>query len=85
MKIKPEHLELMRQSITPHDTPFRRERYKAAGLSDKRYRWDLFFYAEKKRNPNQPDSQWVCDVLYTYLNDNHIDTALRSIVKPLEN
>ena len=83
MKIKPEHLAFMRENIAPHDTPFHRDRYKSAGLSDKRYRWDLFFQAEAKRRPHEPTTKWMCDVLYTYLSDDHIDTALRSIVKPL--
>ncbi len=26
-------------------------------------------------------SQWVCDNLYPYLNDNHIDTALKAIAR----
>ena len=82
----------MRQSIAPFDTPERRELYrtgkvhKAAVTKDmnKRYRWDLFFIGEGHRRPHEPTVKWMCDVLYTYLNDDHIDTALRSIVKPLE-
>ena len=27
---------------------------------------------------------WVCDTLYSYLNDDHIDTALRHVVRTLE-
>lgn len=76
MKIKPEHLEHMRAALTPHDTEFHRSRYIAAGLSDTRYRWDILRHAGLMT--------WLCDVLYTYLNDTHIDTALRSLVKPLK-
>jgi len=40
---------------------------------NKRLRWDALYAA--KLMP------WVCDVLYDYLNDDHIDTALKSIMK----
>ena len=42
----------------------------------KRWRWDLL-YAAGKFMPQH----FVCDVLYQYLNDTHIDTALKNIVK----
>lgn len=42
----------------------------------KRWRWDLL-YAAKKFLPDN----FVCDVLYKYMNDTHIDTALKNIVK----
>ena len=42
---------------------------------DKRLRWDLF-------NMAIPVT-WVCDNLYSYLDDNHIDTALKKIMKEL--
>jgi hypothetical protein len=38
----------------------------------KRARWDLLYKAGL--------SKWICDNLYSYLNDEHIDTALRRIV-----
>ncbi|WNO06023.1 hypothetical protein [Rhodoferax mekongensis] len=84
MKIKPEHLDTLRQHIAALDTPERREQYRkgdfprAEAVKDlnKRYRWDLF-------NAAVP-AKWVCDVLYKYSHDEHIDTALRNIVKPLE-
>lgn len=40
-----------------------------------RLRWDLLYI--------WVGSRWVCDNLYTYLNDDHIDTALRRIFKEL--
>ena len=45
--------------------------YESKGLSMKRMRWDLVYYAKL--------SPWICDNLYGYLNDDHIDTALRRI------
>lgn len=42
---------------------------------EKRLRWDLLYY----RGLNQ----WVCDNVYTYANDDHVDTALRQIMKEI--
>jgi hypothetical protein len=43
---------------------------------EKRLRWDLLYYAGL--------SGWICDNLYSYLDDSHIDTALRYIIKDIE-
>lgn len=75
LKIKPEHLDHMRQALAKWDTPFYRERYKAAGLSDMRFRGDALRAAGLM--------PWVCSDLYAYLNDEHIDSALRHLVKSL--
>lgn len=83
MKIKPEHLEHLRSDITPLDTPERRAQYKAgkfAGAArvidlDMRYRWDLL---------DSVPASWISDTLYKYLDDTHIDTALRSLVPSLK-
>lgn len=42
---------------------------------NKRLRWDILYAGIK--------SSWVSDNLYTYANDDHIDTALRQIMKEL--
>ena len=46
--------------------------YKKAGLSDMRFRWDCFHAANCYKKE-----------LYEYLNDTHIDTALKSIIAEL--
>lgn len=84
MKIKPEHVETIKGFVSPLDTSERRQRYingdfpNSASTKDldKRYRWDLFY-------ANPASAPFACDVLYKYSHDEHIDTALRSIVKPL--
>lgn len=76
MRMRPEHIAHIKAAIAPHNTDFHRSRYAAAGLSDQRYRWDLFNHAGLM--------PWCCAELYPYLNDDHIDTALRSLVKPLD-
>ena len=75
MKMKPEHFALMKDAMQKHDTDMARDRYVAAGLSTDRYRWDLLRHVGL-----QP---WLCDTLYTYLDDSHVQTALNKIIKPL--
>ncbi len=43
---------------------------------DKRIRWDWLY--------GSIPSSWICDNLYPYMDDTHIDTALRAIVKDLK-
>lgn len=79
MVIKPEHLEYMREAIsngTATDRMAHRARpmlseYLAAGMSAQRWRWDLTYWLGL--------SAWLHEHVYSYANDNHIDTALRQI------
>lgn len=75
MKIKPEHIEHMRNALTEFDTDFHRSRYAAAGLSTTRFQWDTVRAAGL--------IPWLCDVIYPYANDDHIQTVLNRIIKPL--
>ena len=75
MKMLPEHYEHMRQAIASVDTPELRSHYIAEKLSTTRYQWDLVRHARLM--------PWLCDSLYQYLNDTHIQTALNRIVRPL--
>lgn len=75
MKIQPAHYATLAAALdaikTQLDTA--RVEYAARGLSDMRYRWDAFRAARVGGN----STQWLCSTLYPYLNDTHIDTALR--------
>ncbi len=78
MKMKPEHyatLEKAIKEVLPSRPTL--EQYKAKGLTEMRYRWDALHYAtiDGKRS-----TVFICDTLYKYLNDNHIDTALKAIM-----
>lgn len=80
MKIKPEHIEHMRQAITPLKGMIESHRAFLASDSrvkdlEKRLRWDLMYAANL--------NQWLCQTLYEYANDVHIDTALKAIVAEL--
>ncbi len=83
MKVKPEHLQHMRDAINAFVEQYGADKLAAHKLAlashprvkdvETRYRWDLFTAAGLTR--------YACDVLYTYCTDTHIDTALRSIVR----
>jgi len=86
MKVTPEHYAIIADAIAATgyaDDESIRERYRRREIPrgekvqdiDKRFRWDLYWAAARQSN-GLPDST------YGY-NDAHIDTALRSIVKPL--
>lgn len=86
MKITKEHYAYIKESIeavSKRTSKKDLEIYKLSLTIDswvkdtnKRFRWDLFYAA--KLIP------FACDTLYSYCNDEHIDTALRKIVKELE-
>jgi hypothetical protein len=85
MKIKTEHYEAIKTAfqklgavtisgyrdwlLSPHNP-------RPAKDVEKRLRWDFLY--------TTPGSQWVSDNLYPYLDDTHIDTALKSIVAEIE-
>lgn len=79
------YVQMLREALTPLDTPERRARYLAGDYPraertkdlSKRYRWDLLW--DSHINPTVWDALHEHGVL-----DAHIDTALRTIVPPLE-
>ncbi|MFI3187261.1 MAG: hypothetical protein QX198_14895 [Methylococcaceae bacterium] len=75
MKMQNQHFEPLLLALSMADTPGRRAAYQAAGLSTTRYQWDLIRAAGLM--------PWICDNLYSYLNDEHIQTALNKIVPTL--
>ena len=54
--------------------------YQDQGLSDMRFRWDLLHFAGVRIGQRSAPGTHN---FYDYLDDNHIDTALKSIVKGL--
>jgi len=69
MKIHADHYECLKEAIETalHSFPHTLDEYLAAGNSAKRYRWDVLWHAKQ--------TDFVCNTLYRYLNDDHIDTA----------
>ena len=83
MKITSEHFAQLKAAITEaHQCWGERIRPTCQDANDpaKRYRWDLLNCATRL---GVLPITWVCDELYPYLNDDHIDTALRKIMKTL--
>lgn len=84
MKIRPEHyqhiLTEMRQAIaTIGKDAINAHIVAISGKPhdfDKRLRWDLCYAA--KLNP------WICKEIYPYASDEHLDTALRSVIRELD-
>lgn len=85
MKIKVEHYKILKQLIkdvkTTHGLTKLLE-YKESLKNDsrvkdldKRFRWDLFWEIKAAERSK------LVDDLYEYMNDDHIDTALKNIVK----
>lgn len=73
MKMKPEHYKHLETEIKKvmEAYPNLKNAYEKDGLSGKRFRWDILYAAKL--------STWISDNLYSYLNDDHIDTALKKI------
>lgn len=71
MKMKKEHYEQIKTAMEKvmAREPDSKEKYKKANLSKTRYAWDAFHITCFSSN-----------VLYEYLNDDHITTALLKIV-----
>jgi len=73
MKMKPNHYDELEKRIKEQMREKELEKYKDLGLSEKRYRWDMLYRCPRKF--------WVSffATVYPYLDDTHIDTALRKI------
>lgn len=81
MKIKPEHYVHLKTEMRRNADKIPAHRVALSNDArvkdvEKRLRWDLLYSANL--------SPWICDNLYSYMDDTHIDTALRQIVKEIE-
>jgi len=87
MKMKQEHYDALKEQISLFLDKVKQEHgrsfidlhmdYIEQGLSEKRFRWDLWYVSSNNRPPD------FIDELYEYINDTHIETALKRIVKEL--
>ena len=77
MKMLKEHYNEIRERCSEYDTEDRRALYRASNLTATRYRWDVARIAFGDLPGGF--SRWICDNLYSYLSDAHIDTALRKV------
>lgn len=83
MKIKPEHYQAIKDRIAPHIPKLKAHReyllsdkckHKPKDL-EKRIRWDFWWIA---KIPYE-----IASEIYEYANDEHVDTALKKIMKEL--
>lgn len=68
-------LETMIRENLPSDLISYVEEMRTLELSEKRIRWDLLWDVPYSKREN-----WF-DAVYQYLNDDHIDTALKAVFK----
>lgn len=64
----------------PLISPFSYKKNQIGKDTDKRFRWDLFWASVGLIKIEKPN--FVND-MYKYLNDDHLDTAMKKIVKEL--
>lgn len=81
MKIKSEHYEFLRDNIGAiiQHLPAVRAIAAADGRTkdiERRTRWDMLAKANL--------SPWICKNIYSYADDNHLDTALKKIIAYFE-
>lgn len=72
MKMQSAHFDHIAAKIAELDSPYLRGAYRNAGLSLKRYQWDVTYQVGL--------TAYICETLYSYLNDDHIQTALNRII-----
>ena len=76
MKVKPEHVEILRRELQPFLNKDTASVYADAGLTPMRYRWDALWSANK-HHPEVMNA--LIPEIYQYANDMHIDTVLRML------
>lgn len=81
MKIRPEHYSYIRKAISAvsaADMAAHRVFIQNEGRSkdiEKRLRWDLSYRVGLSR--------WLCENVYSYADNSHIDTALKAVMRDL--
>jgi hypothetical protein len=83
--MKPEHFARLEALVKPWDVQQCRDKYRRLDFPradrckdlNQRYRWDLVWMIQPE------DRNQLFKELHEYLNDDHVDTALKKIVPPL--
>ena len=82
MKITPAHYLHMQAAIAKVATPEKVSAHRQFIVNEgkakdveKRLRWDLSYYSGL--------TPFICENVYSYANDDHVDTALRQIMREL--
>lgn len=80
MKITPVHFEAIRAAVfiaLDENRAAVEQHAVQFPPTTKRFRWDLLAIAKFE---GATYSKWLCDNVYTYADDTHIDTALRALM-----
>jgi hypothetical protein len=77
MKMSKENLQFLQERIEPLDTDKLRTAYREQGLSPVRYMFDLFYKSKVRIGDGVGMSG---DIVEPGLNDEHLETALRTIL-----
>lgn len=91
MKIRPEHYAHMKQAIAAVADQIPDMRVRIANDPRVKYRnfeWNAFVHHAERRlrwdlSYKAGLTQYICDNVYPYANDTHLDTALRSIMREI--
>ena len=82
MKISPNHYQHMKAAIAAIATPVKIAAHRKFIVNEgkaqdveKRLRWDMSYYSGL--------TPYICDNVYSYADDTHVDTALRQIMREL--
>ena len=82
MKITPAHYQHMQAAIAAIATPAKIAAHRQFIVNEgkaqdveKRLRWDMSYYSGL--------TPYICDNVYSYADDTHVDTALRQIMREL--
>ena len=76
MKMTTEHFAILEAAMNKSMQDGAMLPFDTSEWTNKRFRWQWLY---ETKIDGQRCSAWICDHLYSYLNDDHIDTALRRI------
>ena len=76
MKMTTEHFTILEAAMNKSMQEGAMLPFDTSEWTNMRFRWQ---WMHETKIDGQRSSAWVCDHLYPYLNDDHIDTALRRI------
>lgn len=81
MKMQPKHYAELRAAFAAVSDKIKESapQYRAASLTEKRLAWDAARCGF--RAMGLQFDRWICDDLYPYLNDAHIDTAVMKALR----
>lgn len=81
LRIRPEHVQALREGMAPFLNEDTATLYKDADLSERRYLWDAFWSACK----HTPSLNDVVREVYEYADDSHLNSVFNVLWKEKQN